>query len=167
MGDATCSIEGCVKKVQARGWCGMHYRRWRVAGGQTGGRDFRGDRNPRWTGQSATYIGVHRRLRAVRGPASAYECPACGQPASEWAYDHTDPEVRVDDRGCRYSVDLARYLPLCSSCHRQYDTEHAYTLGGVCPRGHDRATYTTVVGKDHRRRCRRCHADRAASLRSQ
>lgn len=28
----TCSIEGCRKTVVARGWCGMHYRRWRVNG---------------------------------------------------------------------------------------------------------------------------------------
>jgi len=28
----TCSIEGCVKKHYARGWCGMHYQRWRLLG---------------------------------------------------------------------------------------------------------------------------------------
>lgn len=28
----TCSIEGCEKTVDARGWCSMHYRRWRVHG---------------------------------------------------------------------------------------------------------------------------------------
>ena len=24
----TCAIEGCNKEVKARGWCGMHYKRW-------------------------------------------------------------------------------------------------------------------------------------------
>lgn len=32
MADATCTIEGCGKKMLARGWCSMHYRRWRVTG---------------------------------------------------------------------------------------------------------------------------------------
>lgn len=28
----TCSVAGCAKRVVARGWCDMHYRRWRVTG---------------------------------------------------------------------------------------------------------------------------------------
>lgn len=28
----TCTIDGCVKPVFARGWCQMHYRRWAVHG---------------------------------------------------------------------------------------------------------------------------------------
>lgn len=28
-----CSIEGCEKRVDARGWCSTHYKRWRVNGG--------------------------------------------------------------------------------------------------------------------------------------
>lgn len=27
-----CTIEGCGKKVLARGWCPMHYRRWKLYG---------------------------------------------------------------------------------------------------------------------------------------
>lgn len=30
--NTTCSIEGCGKPCKARGWCGMHYQRWRVSG---------------------------------------------------------------------------------------------------------------------------------------
>lgn len=29
---ATCSIEGCEDEVLARGWCGLHYRRWKRYG---------------------------------------------------------------------------------------------------------------------------------------
>ncbi len=28
----TCSIEGCMKQRDKRGWCGMHYRRWQRHG---------------------------------------------------------------------------------------------------------------------------------------
>lgn len=28
MSDRTCSVEGCEKPVQSRGWCATHYRRW-------------------------------------------------------------------------------------------------------------------------------------------
>lgn len=27
-----CSIDGCGKRAEKRGWCAMHYRRWRVHG---------------------------------------------------------------------------------------------------------------------------------------
>ena len=27
-----CSIEGCGKPVQGRGWCSLHYQRWRFHG---------------------------------------------------------------------------------------------------------------------------------------
>jgi len=29
---AECSIEGCPNRLLARGWCGMHYERWRTHG---------------------------------------------------------------------------------------------------------------------------------------
>ena len=32
MEEPTCSVEGCVKPRRARGWCPMHYRRWRLFG---------------------------------------------------------------------------------------------------------------------------------------
>lgn len=28
----TCAVEGCTKKINARGWCSMHYGRWRIHG---------------------------------------------------------------------------------------------------------------------------------------
>lgn len=30
--DKTCSVDGCTKPTEKRGWCGMHYRRWQRHG---------------------------------------------------------------------------------------------------------------------------------------
>jgi hypothetical protein len=41
-----------------------------------------------------------------------------------WSYDGTDPDERRDPgRGCRYSVDPARYWPRCRSCHQRATAE--------------------------------------------
>lgn len=32
MGEALCTIDGCGKRHLARGWCSMHYRRWKQHG---------------------------------------------------------------------------------------------------------------------------------------
>ena len=32
MSDSTCSIESCDKSATRRGWCAMHYQRWRIHG---------------------------------------------------------------------------------------------------------------------------------------
>lgn len=32
MSKATCSVEGCEKRTQSRGWCAAHYYRWRKRG---------------------------------------------------------------------------------------------------------------------------------------
>lgn len=34
-GPRTCAINGCPNPVKARGWCGMHYIRWRRHGDPT------------------------------------------------------------------------------------------------------------------------------------
>lgn len=36
MSERTCSIEGCDKPHEARGWCPAHYRRWRATGDPQG-----------------------------------------------------------------------------------------------------------------------------------
>lgn len=62
-----CSVDGCVKPVRSRGWCGMHYERWR-RGLDVGGPDELLDRRPAverlWTdrrleGDCLVYTGGH------------------------------------------------------------------------------------------------------------
>lgn len=36
-GKPICSIEGCIKIAEKRGWCGAHYARWRRNGSPLGG----------------------------------------------------------------------------------------------------------------------------------
>jgi hypothetical protein len=38
-----CSINGCGKRVEARGWCNAHYRKWRRNGDPESGRTPEGD----------------------------------------------------------------------------------------------------------------------------
>lgn len=87
-------------------------------------RDFTGERNPKWRGDAVEYAAVHNRIVAARGKASRRPCDICGKPAEEWAYDRGDPnEVRnhIGRDDGPFSLDPARYMPLCVPCHRRFD----------------------------------------------
>src|SRR5438270_12504576 len=86
----------------------------------------------RWTGDDATYMAVHLRVRDERGAASQYPCTTCGQTAREWAYDHADPNERVSDDGRVFSLDLTHYIPLCASDHRLLDHSYRKEQGNAC-----------------------------------
>lgn len=137
----TCSVEGCgnVGKISL-GMCNKHVIRWRKYGDvnhveprNTWGsgrrnmippppRPFGAD-NPSWKGDGVGYLGAHRRTVRSRGKAAEQQCSHCDQPASEWAYDHSDANQLIDKRGRPYSPDPAHYLPLCVPCHRGWDSE--------------------------------------------
>lgn len=73
--------------------------------------------------RNATYRGVHRRLRMLRGAANGHLCADCSKPAKEWAYDHSDPNAATCPRtGMLYSPDIAHYSPRCRSCHEALDS---------------------------------------------
>ena len=72
-----------------------------------------------------SYSTMHRRLRALHGPATAQRCAECGGAARFWTYTGTDPdELRDPVTGQRYSVDPGRYRPRCASCHRTMVAGH-------------------------------------------
>lgn len=123
-----CSIEGCDGRHQARGWCDKHYTRWRVSGDPLLERPVGVNVVPRRPSEPSSWQAVHHRLREQRGNANQFPCAHCGQAAKDWAYDHTDPNVRYGEKGKRknmpYSIDLMRYIPLCRSCHCGLDLRH-------------------------------------------
>lgn len=113
---AVCSIADCDEPHLARGWCSMHWQRWQVHGdplwvGIPKWNPRRGAANPSWAGDSVSYNGVHARVKRERGRASLHNCMHCGGRARDWAYDHSDPNERIDPRkGCPYSPDVSRYI---------------------------------------------------------
>lgn len=116
----TCDVEGCTAPHAARGYCAKHYTRWQTHGDPTTVSMVM------HYGDEVGYVAAHARLRRLRGPASDHPCARCHGPAAHWAYDHTDPNEKVGtDHGQRvpFSVDPARYLPMCVPCHKAFDLE--------------------------------------------
>lgn len=74
--NATCSIDGCGKPLEARGWCAAHYMRWRKYGDPGQAAPLRPKRSPHSTCQvedcdrkhlARGYCGVHYRLQRQAG----------------------------------------------------------------------------------------------------
>lgn len=121
----TCSVDGCNESHKARGYCGKHYVRFRKYGDPTvvGPRDGRPPK-----GGITGYDGAHKRVTRSRGPATAHMCVDCDNPAQEWSYSGadtdelvTDPTIRGEHPGLRYSLDPNFYDPRCKKCHRAMD----------------------------------------------
>lgn len=118
-----CSVRDCASYVMARGWCQMHYARWRRTGSQYLAREKAcRSRNGNWAGDKVSYSGAHVRCRSLWGSASGYACIRCGSKAHQWAYDGTDPTEKYENRG-RYNMPTAFsvypefYMSLCRRCH--------------------------------------------------
>lgn len=128
----TCSFEGCDKKHDAQGYCSTHYQRLKVHG------DVNATLLPQRGTDDITYLGAHQRVYRAKGKAVEYDCVDCGGPASEWSYDHADPNEKLQfmstnrgDFDVPYSVNPDHYDPRCKPCHVVYDsksiTEYQHT----------------------------------------
>lgn len=121
--DRTCLVAGCTRVHKGRGYCQMHLIRLRQTGDP-------GPVAPLLGGSDVQYAAIHHRLRAAFGKASGHACASCDKAADEWAYDHLDPDQRIDSAsGHPYSIKLERYMTLCRPCHRKLDYHAARSMG--------------------------------------
>jgi len=110
-----CEIEECPRVHKARGYCDMHYQRWKKHGDP-----LKRGLSPRAIERDVTgYWGIHKRVLRAFGPASLQLCP-CGKQAEHWAYDHLDPNEQQFNSH-PYSQLVIHYEPLCSVCHKEMD----------------------------------------------
>lgn len=68
-----------------------------------------------------SYSVVHNLLAERLGPARTHPCSSCGDPAVDWAYQHTSPAPYINPQGYLYSEDPGDYRPMCRACHRDLD----------------------------------------------
>lgn len=112
-GHESCHVEGCERPYRSSGYCATHHKRVQRTG-HPGTADVRGP--------AESYVGIHLKVARERGPASEQRCEHCEETADDWAYDHSDPEeLYRPEYGSPYSLDTARYLPLCRTCHIKFD----------------------------------------------
>lgn len=115
--DPICTVEGCGRKHDSRGFCSTHRVRWAKYGDP-----LYVAPNARWTGENASYAAMHHRLTRTRGKPNQSPCVDCGNTADEWSYTGNAPDERIDEsRALPYSLDMSRYVPRCMSCHRKLD----------------------------------------------
>jgi len=112
----------------------MHYSRW-YRYGDTSYVKPPGGAKPKaahhnWSGGDIRYRGAHKRVKSEHGPATDWPCAMeCGSQAAEWAYCHDSPSELTQPWKTpigtaieiSYSPDPYDYVPLCKSCHRQFD----------------------------------------------
>src|SRR6478735_765157 len=74
---------------------------------------------------TVSYQSAHSRVKRLWGSASQYTCVNCGEPARDWAYDHTDPTELLGESkrngAVLYSVWEEFYKPMCGPCHGAFD----------------------------------------------
>lgn len=69
------------------------------------------------------YQNAHNRVRRLWGKPTQYPCVLCNGPATQWAYDGTDPTARTGIERCWYSNWPEFYMPLCRTCHSRFDAK--------------------------------------------
>jgi hypothetical protein len=86
-------------------------------------RDQGGTRNHVWTGDKASYVACHKRVKRLRGPA--FGCGICGSKNKQiyhWA-NLTGNYLNMYD-----------FMSMCVKCHRLYDNQRRKMNGGKSTR---------------------------------
>jgi hypothetical protein len=66
---------------------------------------------------------MHKLLNQLKLPAKYSACAWCGLSASDWAYQHDDPDALDSEHG-PYSLNSTSYAPMCRRCHNTFDDAH-------------------------------------------
>lgn len=171
MANATCSIDGCTKPAgKARGWCEMHYRRWRRHRDPHHAKRIVGDDERRfWSkvdvGDCWEWLGGrgnhgHGYLRIARATTMAHRY------AWELLVGPIPDGLELDH--------LCRNPPCVNPDHLEPVTHRENLLRGAgvasqhaarthCPQGHPYTlenTYDWSNGNRQRRQCKTCHRER-------
>ena len=175
----TCSVEGCDRLVSARGWCGMHYARWKRTGDPTiitARFPSRPNRTVEerfwekvevsdegcwnWLAHTADGYGVfweHKRL--VKAHRFSYELHV-GPIPNGLELDHL-----CRNRACvnpdhlepvTHSVNVLRGI---APLHRLSKTH--------CPHGHPYSGDNLYISPSNRRYCRTCTRERMRRIRAE
>jgi hypothetical protein len=169
MGDGTCSVAGCSKASETRGWCAMHYARWRLHG------DVTYTERPTW-GQPD-----HVRFFAkVDADGDCWQWTGCidrdgyakflNIKVHRWAWTYLVgpiPEGLELDHLCRnrscVNPDHLEPVSRLVNIHRSYNPPAMNARKTHCPKGHPYAGENLLVytrpGGTPSRYCRAC--DRA------
>jgi hypothetical protein len=143
MADISCSMQGCERKYESRGYCKMHAQRVRLHGTpgpvdpiRPGGHGSSacapetrrkiaatqaGKRSVQWSGDDVGYMGMHKRARAVLPRRCASADGSCaGQLDAALRSDAPAEFLRHTPYGT-HSTRLEDYIRLCRSHHVRYD----------------------------------------------
>lgn len=115
---ALCGIEGCEKPLCARGWCQMHYRRWKTHGDTSVVLPRRGSLKPRRVDVEPCEIDGCVRVMKARGWCAAHYTRwlRTGSPTTRFQGQVVDGK-RICSL-CRVDKDIALFSPNNSWCKR-------------------------------------------------
>jgi hypothetical protein len=122
-----------------------------------------------WKGDAIVYRTAHLRVTRAKGSAAQHDCELCGGSAEQWAYDHSDPNEKIEETDwgpVAFSTDIERYQALCRSCHVKRDRRAEYPRKTHCINGHAFDEANTLVKRDGERACRACGRERMAAKRA-
>lgn len=165
MAERTCSIEGCDRPHAARGWCALHYGRWRKHGDPTVVLNVRGQPRKRFDAKTQRdgdcIVWVAAKTRDGYGLFKLDGSMRLAHRVAFIWWRGEIPEGTEIDHLCRnracVNVDHLEAVPHRVNVNRG---DNAFSAREACPRGHpydDENTYTWR-GSRH---CRQCGRDRS------